>query len=142
MKQEYDDELRARREEIVEAHIQAETSAHDIGATLATFHHPRYEVPAFGAIADGAGAVEDLLTGLLGAFPDFWLQKLALHHSERAVIVECKFGGTHNGPWAGVQATGKPMEVQAVCIFDFDSADLVCEKVFFDHATILRQLNG
>ncbi len=32
------------------------------------------------------------------------------------------------------------MQVQAVCIFVFEGADLVCEKVYFDHATVLRQL--
>lgn len=135
-------DLRSRREEIVEAHIQAETSSHDVAAALATFRHPRYEVPAFGAIADGAEAVQDLLAGLLGAFPDFWLQKIATYHSDQAVTLECKFGGTHRGPWAGVPATGKPMEVQAACIFVFDGEDLICEKVYFDHATILRQLNA
>ena len=135
-------QLRARREEIVAAHIHAETASHDVAATLATFRHPRYEVPAFGAIAEGAEAVEGLLGQLLGAFPDFWLERLATHHADDAVTVECKFGGTHRGPWAGLQPTGRPMEVQAACIFVFDREDLICEKVFFDHATILRQLNG
>jgi predicted ester cyclase len=135
-----DRKIRARREEVVNAHIYAETSTHDIAATLATFRHPRYEVPAVGAIADGAEAVEGLLGQLLGAFPDFWLEKLALHHSDHAVTLECKFGGTHKGAWVGLAPTGKQMEVQAACIFVFDGEDLVCEKVYFDHATILRQL--
>lgn len=137
-----DQQLRKRREAIVDAHIAAETSAHDIEAALATFRHPRYEVPAFRTIADGPDPVRDLLGGLLEAFPDFWLQKLALHHSDDAVTVECKFGGTHRGTWAGVPATGKPMEVEAVCIFVFDGPDLVCEKVYFDHATVLSQLTA
>jgi steroid delta-isomerase-like uncharacterized protein len=132
--------VRARRERIVDAHIAAETEAHDIRAALATFRHPRYEVPAFGAIADGPDAVEGLLGQLLGAFPDFWLQRIATHHADDAVIVECKFGGTHQDEWAGVPPTGKRMEVQAACVFVFDDADLICEKVYFDHATVLRQL--
>ena len=140
MNQEGREQIRARREQIVDAHIQAETAAHDIPATLATFRHPRYEVPAFGAIADGPDAVEGLLGQLLGAFPDFWLQRVATHHADDAVIVECKFGGTHCGEWAGVPPGGKRMEVQAACVFVFEGADLVCEKVYFDHATILRQL--
>ena len=132
--------LRTHREQIVDAHIQAETATHDIRAALATFRHPRYEVPAFGAIADGAEAVEGLLGQLLGAFPDFWVRRIATHHADGAVIVECKFGGTHKGEWAGIPPSGKRMEVQAACVFVFDGADLVCEKVYFDHATILRQL--
>lgn len=136
------DGLRARREEIVDAHIHAETSTHDIAAALATFRHPRYEVPAFGAIADGPEAVQGLLSQLLGAFPDFWLERLTTHHADDAVIVECRFGGTHRGPWAGVAPTGKPMHVQAALIFAFEGADLICEKVYFDHGTILQQLTA
>lgn len=134
--------LRERREQIVEAHIQAETATHDIQAALATFRHPRYEVPAFDAIADGTQAVEGLLGQLLGAFPDFWLQRIATHHAENAVIVECKFGGTHRGEWAGIAPSGRPMAVQAACVFVFDGEDLVCEKVYFDHATVVRQLHS
>jgi predicted ester cyclase len=134
--------VRARRQQIVDAHIHAETSTHDIAAAIATFRHPRYEVPAFGAIADGEEAVRGLLGQLLGAFPDFWLEKLAVHHSDDAVTVECKFGGTHQGIWAGIAPTGKRMQVQAACIFVFDGVDLVLEKVYFDHATILGQLTA
>jgi hypothetical protein len=32
------------------------------------------------------------------------------------------------------------MEVQSVLIFVFDGENLTCEKVYFDHATILRQI--
>src|SRR5208337_3963845 len=133
--------LRARREAVVNAHIEAEAVTHDVAAALATFHHPRYEVPAVGAIADGGEAVEGLLTLLLGAFPDFWLKRMALYHADNAVIVECKFGGTHRGTWAGIAPTGNQMEVQSALIFVFEGENLVCEKVYFDHATVLRQLS-
>ena len=63
--------LRALREQVVEAHIRAETVDHSVAAAVATFHHPRYEVPAVGAVADGPAAVETLLGQMLGAFPDF-----------------------------------------------------------------------
>lgn len=134
--------LRALREAVVDAHIQAEAVNHDVAAALATFHHPRYEVPAVGAIADGPAAVEGLLSQLLGAFPDFWLKRLALYHADEAVIVECKFGGTHRGPWAGIPPTGRQMEVQSALIFVFEGDKLVCEKVYFDHATILSQIGN
>ena len=86
-------DIRARREAIVNAHIEAEAVTHDAAATVATFHHPRYEVPALGAIVDGAEGVNGLVSGLLAAFPDFYLYKISLRHADDAVIVEARFGG-------------------------------------------------
>ena len=131
-----------RRQAIVNAHIEAEAVAHDVAATVATFQQPRYEVPALGAIVDGAEGVTGLVAGLLSAFPDFYLHQTAVYHADNAVIAEVRFGGTHRGIWAGIQPTGKSMEVQAVLIFIFEGDDLVCEKVYFDHATVLRQIGA
>ena len=111
-------------------------------AALATFHHPRYEVPAEGAIMDGAAACRNSSPSSSPRFPDLWLRQRALYHADDAVIVECRFGGTHSGVWAGVAASGKRVEVESVLIFVFEGADLVCEKVYFDNATILRQLGA
>lgn len=134
--------LRQRREAIEEAHIEAEAVAHNVAATVATFRHPRYEVPALGAVVEGTDGVQGLVSGLLAAFPDFYLRRTALHHADDAVIVEATFGGTQRGVWAGLKPTGKRMEVQSALIFVFEGADLVCEKVYFDHATVLRQLGA
>jgi predicted ester cyclase len=133
-------DLRVLREAVVKAHFQAETVDHNVAAALATFRHPRYEVPAVGATVDGAAAVQEFLTQLFGAFPDLWLQQQALYHADDAVIVECRFGGTHRGVWAGITPTGKNADVECALIFVFEGADLVCEKVYFDNATILRQI--
>ncbi|MBV8673662.1 MAG: ester cyclase [Acidobacteriaceae bacterium] len=134
--------LRAARDLVVKAHIEAETETHDIAAALATFHHARYEVPALSAIADGPAAVEDLLGQLFGAFPDFWLRRLVSYHADDAVIVECRMGGTHRGVWGGIAPTGNRIDVPAALIFIFEGENLVCEKVYFDHATILHQLGA
>jgi predicted ester cyclase len=136
------DSIRARREAVVKAHIEAEAVNHDVASTVATFAHPRYEVPALAVTADGPQAVGGLISGLLSAFPDFYLHPQVFHHAENAVIVEVRFGGTQRGIWAGVEPTGRPMEVHAVLIFVFEGSDLVCEKVYFDHATVLRQLGA
>lgn len=132
--------IRAHREAIVNAHIEAEAINHDVAATVATFRHPRYEVPALGVVVDGPEAVSGLVGGLISAFPDFYLHQIAVHHADDAVIVEARFGGTQRGTWVGIEPTGKKMEVQAVLIFVFEGDNLICEKVYFDHATILRQL--
>ncbi|WP_409259219.1 ester cyclase [Paraburkholderia sp. WSM4177] len=70
------------------------------------------------------------------------LKKDAVHYSDDVVVVEARFGATHRGAGAGIAATGKPMEVQSALIYVFDGADLVCEKVYFDLAIVLRQLGA
>ena len=132
--------LRVRREAVVNAHIEAEAVKHDVTAALATFHHPRYEVPATGVIADGSEAVENFLRGVLGAYPDLWLRPLKMYHADDAVIVECMWGGTHLGPLPDLAPTGRAMQVESVLIFVFDDDRLICEKLYFDRATIRQQL--
>jgi len=134
--------LRARREAVVKAHIKAEAVDHDVAAAIATFARPRYDVPALGGVVDGAANVDVLLHGLLAAYPDFWLREVAWHHSDDAVIVECVFGGTQKGEWAGIPPANRPMEVAAAVVFLFEDDALMCERVYFDHATMLRQLGA
>ena len=132
------DTKRALRESIVNEHIKAEAVRHDVAATVKTFKHPRYEVPALGAVVDGAQAVNGFLEALLTAFPDFHIKKTAVHHADDAVIVECRFGGTQRAVWAGIQPSGKQLDVSAALIFLFDGEGLVCERAYFDAATVAQ----
>lgn len=131
--------LRERRERIVREHIAAE-NAHDIPRTLATFHRPRYEVAPFGTPNDGAESVCALLHGLFTAFPDFHVEIVHLHHADHAVIVEFTMTGTQRGPFVGVAPSGRRIALPVVGIFDFTYDKLVCERVYFDLATLLRQI--
>jgi steroid delta-isomerase-like uncharacterized protein len=140
MKTNVADMKRAHRELIVNEHIEAEAIRHDVTATVKTFKHPRYEVPALGVVADGAEAVNGLLGALLTAFPDFHIERTAIHHAEDAVIVECRLKGTQQGEWAGIEPSGKKIEVPAALFFLFDDEELICERAYFDHATFVRQL--
>jgi steroid delta-isomerase-like uncharacterized protein len=131
--------LRARREQIVRGHVDAESN-HDVAGVLASFHQPCYDVVPLGVVSDGAAAVEELLTGLLAGFPDFKAEILTMHHADTAVILEARMTGTQNGPWAGIEPTGRSMDLRLAAIFEFDEDRLMCEKVYFDFATLLRQL--
>ena len=95
-----------------------------------------------GIIHDGKLAVEELLSGVFNGFPDFRVNIEKTHHSEDAVILEARMTGTHRGDWAGIKATGRIMDVPVACIFEFDGDKLVCEKVYFDMATLANQLTG
>jgi predicted ester cyclase len=52
------------------------------------------------------------------------------------------FGGTHRDIWAGITATGRRFEVESLLMFMFKDEHLMGEKLYLDHATILRQLGA
>src|SRR5579885_3595011 len=134
--------LRNRREAVVRAHMDAE-NGHDPAGTVQTFHAPRYDVPAMGELgqATGATAVHDLIASLFAGFPD-WHAELTtpLLHADDAVFAEVRMTGTHRGEFAGIPPTGKRMDVRVATLFEFDEDRLLCERVYFDFATVLRQL--
>jgi steroid delta-isomerase-like uncharacterized protein len=129
--------LRQRREAIVNQHADAE-NRHDVAATVATFHHPRYEVN--GVPSDGAEAVRELLQGMMDALPDLHAELGKMRHADDAVFGEGRITGTHDGEWAGIPPTGRRVEFPLVAIFEFDDDRLLCEKVYFDMATVLTQM--
>ena len=56
------------------------------------------------------------------------------------VIAEFWLRGTHEGSFRGLPATGRSFECRMAALFLFDEDRLVCERVYFDAGTILRQL--
>jgi steroid delta-isomerase-like uncharacterized protein len=129
--------LRQRREAIVNQHAEAE-NRHDIEATIATFHHPRYEVN--GDPSDGEEAVRELLQGLMHGFPNLHADISKMRHADDAVIIEGLITGIHDGEWAGIPPTGRRVEVPVAAIFEFDEDRLLCEKVYMDFAAVLTQI--
>ncbi len=64
-----------------------------------------------------------------------------MYHADDAVIIEAMLYGTHLGSFRGLPPTGRQFEMRFLAIFDFEGeTDLVCERVYFDSATVLRQL--
>jgi steroid delta-isomerase-like uncharacterized protein len=129
--------LRQRREAIVKQHAEAE-NRHDVEATIATFHRPRYEVN--GQPSDGEAAVRELLQGLMHGLPDLHAEIGDMRHADDAVFGETLITGTHDGEWAGIPPTGRRVEVLVAAIFEFDEDRLLCEKVYMDFAAVLTQI--
>ena len=129
--------LRQRREAIVKQHAEAE-NRHNIEATIATFHHPRYEVN--GVSSDGEAPVRELLQGLMHGMSDLHAETVRLRHMDDGVLVEGIITGTHDGEWAGIPPSGNRVNVPLVGIFEFDGDRLLCEKVYLDMVTVLTQM--
>ena len=133
--------LQQQREAIVRRHMEAE-NVHDFDTVIGTFGHPRYEIVPTGQIHDGEAAVRAYFKETRSAFPDQRNQLIALRHADDAVVVEFWLLGTHKGPLMGFEPTGREFRCQMAALFIFAGTDLVCERVYFDSATILRQLTG
>jgi steroid delta-isomerase-like uncharacterized protein len=131
--------LRERREQIVREHMESE-NRHEFDVTLGTFDHPRYEIIPTGDVYDGPEEVMAYFAETRAAFPDQRNRLIALHHGDDAVVAEFDLFGTHLGSFRGLPATGRAFEVRCVAVFVFEEERLVCERAYFDSATILRQL--
>jgi steroid delta-isomerase-like uncharacterized protein len=134
-------DLRAHREAIVREHMESE-NRHEFDVTLGTFDHPRYEIIPTGEVYDGPGEVSGYFQVTRAAFPDQRNELIALHHADDAVIAEFWLRGTHEGTFRGFEPTGKSFECRCTAFFIFEGEGLVCERVYFDAATIAQQLLG
>jgi hypothetical protein len=65
-----------------------------------------------------------------------------MHHADDSVIVEFDLLGTHLGNFRGLPATGRSFKCRTLAIFVFaEGTDrIICERVYFDSAQILRDL--
>jgi steroid delta-isomerase-like uncharacterized protein len=133
--------LREHREATVRRHMERE-NVHDFDAVMETFSHPRYEIIPTGQVHDGEAAVRQYFRDTRAAFPDQRNEPISLRHADDAVIAEFWLLGTHQGPLLGIAPTGKSFRCRMTAFFLFDGENLVCERVYFDSATILRQLTG
>lgn len=115
-------------------------NVHEFERTLETFAHPRYEIIPTGDVFDGEREVKRYFEETRVAFPDQRNSNATLHHAEDSVIVEFDLHGTHLGPFRGLPPTGRAFTCRTLAIFVFEGERIVCERVYFDSATILRQL--
>lgn len=137
------DELRKRREAVVREHMESENT-HDFDVTMGTFAHPRYEIVPTGEVFDGPDEVAEYFRVTRAAFPDQRNENAVFHHADDGVIVEFDLLGTHQGELRGVPPTGKSFRCRMCALFLFEEGGdgIVCERVYFDQATIAQQIFG
>jgi SnoaL-like domain len=139
--------LGEQRVAIVREHMKSEIRL-DFEATLATFAHPRYELFGAGQVFDGPEAVMAYFQASRRSFPDQANEPIALRPMEDGVLAEFWLTGTHLGPLPTPQgelaATGKKIRVRMAALFEFEpgGTGIVCERVYFDSATVLGQLTS
>jgi predicted ester cyclase len=132
----------AARQKLVLDHFHDEVR-HAWDDVLKTFPHPHYELIPQMVVHDGDKEVRDYYTYTRTAFPDQDHEIIALRHSADAVIVEFWLMGTHRGYLGKVPPTGSRFRVRMNAYFVFDESEtLVCERIYFDQLTMVKQLFG
>jgi len=132
-----------RREAVVREHMASE-NVHDFETTMGTFDHPRYEIVPTGEIFDGPERVDEYFRTTRAAFPDQRNENAVLHYADDSVVVEFDLLGTHEGEIRGIPGTGNTFRCRMCAFFLFEpgGTGIVCERVYFDQATIAQQLFG
>lgn len=131
--------LREAREDLLRRHLEAQ-NGRNIDQVIETYSHPRIELIASGRVLDGADAVRNYLVERHHSFPDQHFEVICYHHSDDAVIAEVWMTGTHLGDLHGVEPTGKRFKARMAGVYEFDGADLVNVRIYYDAGTIARQL--
>src|SRR5262249_12893713 len=98
------------------------------GSEVGTTPHGR---PAHAGAADSSRE-------FLGAFPDVKFDLLDIVIGPQGVIEVAEMTATHQGAWAGMEATGKPVRLRVIIHFPWDPASqkFAGEKVYFDRASL------
>ncbi len=134
-----DEALRAKREEVVRVHMESE-NVHDFDTTISTFSHPRYELIGTDRVHDGEEEVRNYFKQSRTAFPDQRNEIISLRHADDAVITEFWLLGTFEGKLGPIEPTGREFRCRMTAFFIFEDDKIVCERVYFDQGTILRQI--
>lgn len=133
--------LNERRLACVQTEVQAENER-NIAAAIACFYRPRYEFVPFDQIAEGAAALYELLDHLFTGFPNFYSDVFTTYCADNAVIIEGRLVAAQYGPWAGLPASGRVINLPFVAIFAFDAERLLSKRIYFDTGLMMRQLTG
>ena len=132
--------IREKREALVIEHMESE-NRHEFDVTMETFEHPRYELIATGDVYDGEAEVAGLLRRDAHRVPR------PAQRADRAAPLRRR--GDRRGdalrhapglvprPAARPAASSRCGSARCSCS---RRTDLVCERVYFDAGTILRQL--
>jgi ketosteroid isomerase-like protein len=129
-------ELEAQRLAVVREHMESE-NAQDFDRTIATFARPRYELMATGDVFDGEAEVRDYYARTRSDFPDQRNENSVMRSTSDGVVVEFDLLGTH-----AVLGTSFRSRMLALFLFEDGGDRIVTERVYFDAASIRRQLRS
>lgn len=89
-----------------------------------------------------AADLEAAVAAWHAAFADFGFEIHSVTADGAMVAVRATLHGTHTGPWAGLDATGRPVSVEHAFFLRFDGGVVAEVWEILDSAALHRQLAG
>lgn len=135
-----------RQREIVARHIRGENE-HDWAAVYGTFvqdDRAHYDVVPLGAVFKGIEGVRGFYQTIAAALPDLRIEVKSEYDVPGCSIREVVITGTHLGEFAGVKPLGNSIRIEMAAFYTFDPASgkLFAEKIYYDQAGALQQMQG
>jgi steroid delta-isomerase-like uncharacterized protein len=106
------------------------------------FHADSVRAHGLGPAALDKPGMQSFYTHLWGGFPDLTIQIDELVAEGKAVVWRVTASGTHEGPFQGVPATGKPVKFGAHYTFHFEGGKIVERWSTIDRLSVLVQIGA
>lgn len=139
------DQIQQQRAVVAE-HIRLENS-HDWDGVNATFvqdERAHYDVVPLGTTFPGIEGVRNFYHAIATALPDLHIQVMSEYDVPGCSIREVVVTGTHRGEFAGVAPLGNKVRIEMAAFYTFDamSGKLISERIYYDQASALAQMQG
>ena len=113
----------------------------DVADEVFSEDYVRHDLRA-GDPTPGPAGQKEIAAAFRDAFPDLTWQIDFLLADGDFVAGRWTVGGTHLGPWAGVEATGRTMRFSAINVFRFEDGKVVELWNHRDDLGLMHQLGG
>jgi steroid delta-isomerase-like uncharacterized protein len=133
-----------RQRATVAEHIRGEND-HNWPAVFATFvqdDRAHYDVVPLGTTFRGIEGVRGFYQSLAAALPDLRIEVKSEYDVPGCSIREVVITGTHTGEFAGVKPLGNALRIEMAAFYTFDvgSGKLISERIYYDQAGVLEQM--
>ena len=140
------DKIIEHQREVVARHIRGENE-HDWATVYDTFvqdDRAHYDVVPLGAVFKGIEGVRGFYQAIAAALPDLHIEVASEFDVPGCSIREVVITGTHKGDFAGIKPMGNTVRIEMAAFYTFDAASekLIAEKIYYDQASALQQMQS
>ncbi len=121
-------------------HVLAENRRNIAGLLETLCDDPIYKIMATSATFKGPDRVTEFYEGLFEGVPDATFELINAFVGEEGVVEESILRGTQRGILFGVPPTGREIALPLTIVFPILQGQIMGERLYFDLATLARQL--